>query len=183
MIFFAVLLVLVVIAQIAESFIPPLDWMYHSHIYIVPVLVFYGAMALPFPAVMGLAFFAGFMLDALTAQVLGGRVEISIGWSILLYAVLAAIMHGLRPLFIRGRWEVHCIMSGVCTSAILLSQYLMISFRRGSLLFNREAWWQIIGPGIVAMIMAPLAFWILHWLAGLTRNPYRPDAESYEAYE
>jgi len=25
---------------------------------------------------MGLAFFAGFMLDALTAQVLGGRVEI-----------------------------------------------------------------------------------------------------------
>ena len=54
---------------------------------------------------------------SLTVQVIGPRVEIALGWSILLYAVLAAIMHGLRPLFIRGRWEVHCIMSGVCTSA------------------------------------------------------------------
>src|SRR3954465_404412 len=116
MIFFAILLVLTFVAQIVEIFLPPLDWMYNAHIYIVPIIVFYGAMSLPFPAVMTLAFFAGFMLDALTVQVLGtasmARVEISPGWSILLYAVLAAIMHGLRPLFIRGRWEVHCIMSG-----------------------------------------------------------------------
>jgi hypothetical protein len=183
MIYFVVLLVLTFLAQIVEFFIPPLDWMDNARIYLVPIIVFYGAMSLPFPAVMALAFFAGFMLDALTVQVLGPRVEISVGWSILLYAVLAAIMHGLRPLFIRGRWEVHCVMSGVCTSSILLSQYLMISFRRGSLFFTREAWWQIIGPGLIAMIMAPLAFWILHWLAGLTRNPYRPEVGSYEAYE
>ncbi len=180
MIFFAILLVLTFVAQIVEIFLPPLDWMYNAHIYIVPIIVFYGAMSLPFPAVMALAFFAGFMLDALTVQVLGGRVEISLGWSILLYAVLAAIMHGLRPLFIRGRWEVHCVMSGVCTSAILLSQYLMISFRRGSLFFNREAWWQIAGPGVIAMLMAPLAFLILHYLARLTRNPYLPDPHAYE---
>jgi len=180
MIFFAILLVLTFVAQIVEIFLPPLDWMYNAHIYVVPIIVFYGAMSLPFPAVMALAFFAGFMLDALTVQVLGGKVEISLGWSILLYAVLAAIMHGLRPLFVRGRWEVHCVMSGVCTSAILLSQYLMISFRRGSLFFNREAWWQIGGPGLIAMFMAPLAFLILHYLARLTRNPYLPDQNAYE---
>jgi hypothetical protein len=180
MIFFVILLILTFVAQIVEIFIPPLDWMYNAHIYIVPVIVFYGAMALPFPLVLALAFFAGFLLDALTVQVLGGRVEISFGWSILLYAVLAAIMHGLRPLFIRGRWEVHCIMSGLCTSAILLSQFLMIAFRRGSLVFTREAWWQIGGPGVIAMIMAPLAFWFLHTLARATRNPYLPDAEAYE---
>ena len=180
MIFFAILVVLTFLGQIVEFFIPPLDWMYNARIYIVPVIVCYGAIALPFPAVMGLAFFAGFMLDALTVQVLGTRVEISPGWSILLYAVLAAIMHGLRPLFIRGRWEVHCIMSGLCTSAILLSQYLMITFRRGSLVFTREAWWQIGGPGVIAMIMAPLAFWILHTLARATRNPYLPEADGYE---
>src|SRR3954462_6313065 len=183
MIFFAILLILVFFAQITEFFIPPLDWMYNARIYIVPIIVFYGAMSLPFPAVMALAFFAGFMLDALTVQVLGSRVEISLGWSILLYAVLAAIMHGLRPLFIRGRWEVHCVMSGVCTSSILLAQYLMISFRRGSLFFTREAWWQIAGPGLIAMLMGPLAFLILHYIAGLAGNPYRPDADAYEAYE
>jgi hypothetical protein len=180
MIFFVILLILTFLAQIVEFFIPPLDWMYNARIYIVPVIVFYGAMALPLPLVLALAGFAGFLLDAVTVQALGPRVEISVGWSILLYAVLAAIMHGLRPLFIRGRWEVHCIMSGLCTSAILLSQYLMISFRRGSLVFTREAWWQIGGPGFLAMLMAPLAFWILHSLGRLTANPYLPEPDGYE---
>jgi hypothetical protein len=81
-------------------------------------------------------------------------------------------MHGLRPLFVRGRWEVHCILSGVCTSIILLVQYLMISFRRGSIYFTPEIWWQIGGPGLIAMIMAPLAFGVLHWLSRATASPY-----------
>jgi hypothetical protein len=159
-----------------EIFIPPLAWMYNAHVYIVPVIVFYGAITLPLPLVLALVFVAGFLWDAMTAQILGTHVEISFGWSILLYAVLAAIMHGLKPLFNRGRWEVHCILSGVCTSLILLSQYLMISFRRGSLIFNREVWWQIGGPGLLAMLMAPLVFWLLHWFSRLTNSPYvAPD--------
>src|SRR5713226_1869173 len=85
MIFFFILLALVLVTQIAEFYIPPLDWMYNAHIYIVPVIVFYGAMALPFPLMLGLAFFAGVLLDALTVQVIGAKVEISLGWSILLY--------------------------------------------------------------------------------------------------
>jgi len=175
MIFFAVLVVLVVIAQIAEFFIPPLEWMYHAHIYIAPVLVFYGAVALPFPLMLGLALIAGILLDALTVQVIGSRVEISLGWSILLYAVLAGIMHGLRPLFIRGRWEVHSVLTGICTSAIILAQYLMITFRRGTFLFTKEVWWQIGGPGLIAMLMAPVVFWVLNWIARVTRYPYLPE--------
>jgi len=175
MIFFVILLVLVVIAQIAEFFIPPLDWMYHAHIYIAPVVVFYGAMALPFPLMLGLALFSGILLDALTVQVIGAKVEMSLGSSILIYAVLAGIMHGLRPLFIRGRWEVHCLLTGVCTSAIILSQYLMITFRRGTFMFTREVWWQIGGPGLMAMLMAPVIFWILNWIARMTRYPYLPE--------
>ena len=153
-----------------------------AHVYIVPVIVFYGAMALPFPLMLALAFFAGFLWDAMSVQVLDAHVEISFGWSILLYAVLAAIMHGLRPLFNRGRWEVHCVLSGVCTSLILLSQYLMISFRRGSLVFDREVWWQIGGPGLLAMLMAPLIFWSLHWIARLTNNPYLSREENVDEY-
>ncbi|HEV3393462.1 MAG TPA: hypothetical protein VG103_08150 [Chthoniobacterales bacterium] len=175
MIFFFILLVLVVLAQIAEFFIPPLDWMYHAHIYIAPVLVFYGAMALPFPLMLGMALFAGILLDALTVQVIGAKVEISLGSSILIYAVLAGIMHGLRPLFIRGRWEVHCLLTGACTSAIILAQYLMITFRRGTFMFTREVWWQIGGPGLMAMLMAPVIFWMLNWVARVTRYPYLPE--------
>jgi hypothetical protein len=180
MIFFVILLVLVVAAQIAEFFIPPLEWMYNAHIYIVPVIVFYGAVALPFPLMLALAFFAGALLDALTVQVIGSKVEISVGWSILLYAVLAGIMHGLRPLFIRGRWEIHCVLTGICTSAIILAQYLMITFRRGSLLFSREVWWQIGGPGLMAMLMAPVVFWMLNWVARATRFPYLSERSGFE---
>lgn len=178
MIFFLTLLVLTFLAQLLEFFIPPLDWMYNARIYVMPLIVFYGAVVLPFPLMLILAGFAGFLLDAVTVQALGPQVEISVGWSILLYAVLAAIMHGLRPLFIRGRWEVHCIMSGICTSGILLSQYLMIAFRRGSLVFTREAWWQIGGPGVMAMLMAPLAFWFLHSLGRALAYPYLSESDN-----
>ena len=180
MIFFFLLLVLVLAAQIAEFFIPALPWLYNAHVYIVPVIVFYGAMALPFPLMLALALYAGLLLDALTVQVIGGKVEISAGSSILLYAILAGIMHGLRPLFARGRWEVHCILSGVCTSLILLAQYLMIAFRRGSLVFSRETWWQIGGPGLIAMALAPIFFWFLQWIARMTAYSYLPERERAE---
>ncbi len=173
MIFFLLLMFLVLLAQVAQFFIPPLEWMFNARVFLVPVLVFYGAMALPLPLMLILAFWAGFLLDSLSAQVVGPQVEISMGSSILLYAVLAGIMHGLRPLFVRGRWEVHCIVSGLCTSTILLAQYLMVCFRRGSIFFSREVWWQIGGPGLLAMIMAPLVFWALHWLSRATGFSYR----------
>src|SRR5947208_7082586 len=99
MIFFLLLLVLVVIAQIAEFFIPVLPWLYDAHVYIVPVIVFYGAMALPFPLMLALALCAGLLLDALTVQVIGGKVEISAGSSFLLYGVLEGIIHGRRLRF------------------------------------------------------------------------------------
>ena len=129
---------------------------------------------------LALAFFAGVLLDVLTVQVIGPRVEISLGSSILLYGVLAGIMHGLRPLYSRGRWEVHCVMCGICTSAIVLAQYLMITFRRGSVFFSREVWWQIGGPGLIAMLISPLVFWILHWLARATVYPYLPGRSRLE---
>jgi hypothetical protein len=180
MIFFVVLLVLVLVAQIAEVFIPALPWLYDAHVYLVPVIVFYGAMALPFPLMLALALFAGVLMDALTVQVIGGKVEISTGSSILLYGVLAGIMHGLRPLFARGHWEVHCILSGIFTSLIVLAQYLMITFRRGSLVFSREIWWQIAGPGLIAMAVAPIVFWILHWVSRMTAYPYGPERRRIE---
>src|SRR5947208_10383787 len=175
MIFFFLLLVLVLIAQIAEFFIPALPWLYNAHIYIVPVIVFYGAMALPFPLMLALALYAGLLLDALTVQVIGGKVEISMGSSILLYVVLSGLMHGLRPLFARGRWEVHCILSGICTSLIVLVQYLMITFRRGSLVFTREIWWQIGGQGLIAVAMVPSLFWFLQWIGRITAYSYQPE--------
>ncbi len=63
MIFFVVLLVLIFLAQVAQIFIPPLAWMIDARVYIVPVIVFYGALALPVPAhARRWPFSRGFML-------------------------------------------------------------------------------------------------------------------------
>ncbi len=42
-------------------------------------------------------------------------------------------------------------------------------------MFTREVWWQIGGPGLMAMLMAPVIFWILNWIARITRYPYLPE--------
>jgi hypothetical protein len=83
-------------------------------------------------------------------------------------------------LFVRGRWEVYAVMTGLGTSAIVLAQYLMISFRRGSVFFSREVWWQIGGPGLIAMLIAPIMFFALHWLARATGYPYLTTRERFE---
>jgi hypothetical protein len=180
MMFFFLLLILVLIAQIAEFFIPALPWLYNAHVYIVPAIVFYGAMALPFPLMLALALYAGILLDALTVQVIGSKVEISMGSSIILYGVLAGFMHGLRPLFVRGRWEVHCILSGICTSLIVLAQYLMITFRRGSIVFTPQIWWQIAAPGLITMAIAPILFWFLQWMGRMPAYPTLAERSDFE---
>jgi hypothetical protein len=56
----------------------------------------------------------------------------------------------------------------------------MISFRRGSVFFSREVWWQIGGPGLIAMLIAPIMFFALHWLARATGYPYLTTRERFE---
>ncbi len=191
--FFLVLLAAAFGSLVIEHFLPPLAFMDGARIFLMPLILFYGALALPFGAMLILAFGCGLMWDALTAQVVeigmgssaSVSVEIALGWSILLYATLGAVMSGFRPLFQRGRWEIHCLMSGVCTSLIVLAEFLMISVRRAALydapfVFNHEIWWRIAGPGLVALILAPLVFWILSSLAALVGYNPRQVARGEE---
>ena len=94
------------------------------------------------------------MWDAFMAsQVVDGTLEIALGWSIVLYAALGAVMSGFRPLYQRGHgWEIHCLLSGPLLCIFVLSEYLMITFRRGDFLFPKTIWWRIGGEGLVAMI-------------------------------
>ena len=176
MIFFIVIVIASFLSLVAQEFLPPLAWLYGARVVIVPTLMFYGAMALPYSGMLALAFISGLMVDALmVTQVVDSQVEISLGWSILLYAALGAIMSGFRPLFQRGRWEVHCLMSGLFTSLILLAEYLMITVRRGGLVFPPEIWWRIGGSGVIAAMLAPIFFFTLNWLAPLVGYEINPE--------
>lgn len=161
MIFFVILLATLFLSVVVQEFIPPVSWLYGARVLIMPVVMFYGALALPYWGMLALTFAAGFMWDALTVQIVDSNVEISLGWSILLYAALGAIMSGFRPVFQKGRWEIHCLGSGLFTSLIVMAEYLMITIRRGGFIFTNQIWWRIGGAGLIALMLAPIVYLIL----------------------
>lgn len=175
MIFFGVLLLSMFFALILQHFIGPLP-VIHARVMLMPMVVFYGALAMPIAGMLALAFCGGLMWDALHTQYIDGAPEISAGWSIIVYAALGAIMNGFRPLFQRGRWEIHCLLTGGCTSCLVLIEYLMITIRRQPVqfIFNHDAWWRIGGAGLVAAFLAPLVFFLFNYLAALTGYDPQP---------
>ena len=179
MIFFFLLIVAMFVTLVAQHFIGPLP-VIGARVLLMPIVMFYGALALPTPGMLVLAFCGGLMWDALHMQVIGGNVEIALGWSIVLYAALGALMGGFRPLFQRGRWEIHCLLSGVCTSMIVLAEYLMITFRRDPVVFvfNKDIWWRIGGTGLVAAFLSPFFFFTLNYLAFLVGYDTQPTRET-----
>lgn len=166
MIFFGFLLVSLFAALLAQHFIPPLPWgwLEGSRVLLLPLVLFYAALAMPLWAMLILSFVAGFMWDALHTQIIDGQLEFSIGWSVVIYSALGALMSGFRPLFLRGRWEVHCLVGGVLTSVIVFAEYLLLAFQRG-FSFPPAIWGRIAGAGLVAALMAPIIFVLLNAIA------------------
>ncbi|MBV9127230.1 MAG: hypothetical protein JO117_03990 [Verrucomicrobia bacterium] len=186
--FFGIVLVAQCVAILAQHLVPTIGPLFDARPLLYPVLLAYGALALPFGGMLALAFCSGLLWDALTAQFLVQRaagggppqlvVENSLGWSILLYALLGALIHGLRPLFLRGRWDIHCLASGFCTVAILLTEYLLMTFRRGGLVFPSTLWPRIFLPGFFAMLAAPPVYFLFNYLANLLDYRVRNEAPS-----
>jgi hypothetical protein len=183
MIFFLLLIVAMFFSLVLQHFIGPLPQI-GAPVLLMPIVMFYGALALPTWGMLALAFIGGLMWDCLSTQwttvptaSTEGNVEIAMGWSIILYAVLGAVMSGFRPLFLRGRWEIHCLLTGLCTAFIVLAEYLMLTIRREPVIFvfNREIWWRIGGAGLVATFLSPLFFFALNYLAALVG--YDPNPE------
>lgn len=168
MILFLLTLAGIFLSIVVEHFIPPLQGLRDARVMLMPIFLFYGAVAFPFPVVLLLTFFAGFLYDAIILQIVDGAVEISPGWSIILFGVLCSLMHGTRPLFLKGRWELHCLLCGLLTAVIVLAQYLLLSFRRESFLFNETVWWRVLSPGVIVMVASPFVFFILNWIGEST---------------
>jgi hypothetical protein len=184
--FFAVLLAAMFFALIGGHFIAPLP-PYGVRVLLMPMIMFYGALALPLPGMLALAFAGGLMWDALSTnmemvwssdrtQLQDIQTEVAMGWSIVVFAVLCGLMSGFRPLFQRGRWEIHCLLSGVCTAVIVLAEYLMLTFRREPVVifFDREVWWRIGGAGLAATLLAPAIYFLFNYLAFLVGYDPQP---------
>ena len=172
MIFFLFTLASLFAALVGQHFIDPIPpW--GARVMLLPVIFFYGALAFPPPGMLVLAFVSGLCWDAVYTQVVDSAVEIAPGWSVIVYAALGALMSGFRPLFQRGRWEVHCLLTGVFTSVMVFAEYMMISVRRPpvSLVFNEVVWGRVIGAGAAAALLSPVVFFLFNYLGRLAGYP------------
>jgi multisubunit Na+/H+ antiporter MnhG subunit len=168
------LLAAVYLAVLLQEFIPPLAFLDGARVQLVPLVFCYAALWLGFPAMLGFALYTGLLSDLANLHVIGDRVEIGLGWSMLFYVALGAVLHFLRPGFLAGRWELHALSSGLGTLILLLGQYLMVCLRRESFIFDQTVAAQIVWPAVVALLLAPVLCLFLHALpAGREHAPVR----------
>jgi hypothetical protein len=173
--FFFSLLVLIFCSFVFQLFLPPVLLLHGAVILFVPALYFYGCLSLPFPLMLALTFFTGFLNDLFAVPQARSNPDFPTGISILFYLVPGLIMHGFRPLFLRHRWETHCLLAeigAVLTPFILLAQYAMLSFERSEFFFSDVIVWRIVGPGLISLLIAPCVFFILTPLSHVLG--YRP---------
>jgi len=179
-----------------QEFIPPLDIAGGARIYLAPVFFCYGACTLPFPYMIVLALLGGFLSDFTTLQIVErsastgdfeavrsvlASVEISPGWSILLFVAAGMICQGFRPMVLRGHVWVPVLMSAVLTIVQLGIQFAVITIRRfeqDGLFWSETVAWRILAPGLVAMLLT-LVLVLAATLGGLISGGGRRPLRDY----
>jgi len=172
-----VLVLLIFLVSILQLYIPPMIWLKGAAILLPPAFLFYGCLTLPFPQTLALIFLTGLLNDLLTVP-FAPESNFVIGSSILLYLIPGLVLHGLRSVFLQGRWFTGLLLAelaALLTPLPSLGQYAIISFERRSVFYNDAILWRILGPGVIAIVLTPCVFLILSYLAGLVR--YRPKVE------
>ena len=161
------------LALIIQEFIPPLRALHGARVFLVPMLFCYGALAMPFWAMLLMAIYAGFLTDLAYLNVIDGHVEIALGWSIVVFVFFGLFADGLQPAFVRGRWWAHVSLSAACTCVFLALQFTMICFRRQGIFFNETVAWRIIAPGFIAAALTPLVHLTVVRLSPYVHSPTR----------
>ena len=184
MLFHPISIILLLLTFMVQEFIPGLEIAQFATLFLPAVFFFSASVASPFAVMLLLAFITGFIWDARhlpgVAESLSGAEDIfgtgadvelgagshplPFGLSIALFGMLGILLQGIRPLFKRGRLELPVLMVGVATFIWLMSQYLIITFLRGSLQFPAGVWSKMITDSLLAMLAAPLIFLLLYAL-------------------
>ena len=154
----------VFLAFLLQSAFPAVHIIHGARFVFVPLIFCYTAMVLPFPAMLVAALYAGLMSDLMYLHVVGGRVEIALGWSIVFFVIFGCIAQGLQTGVKRGHWWPVIPLSALATSGYLLLQFGMISLRREGFIFDEAGAWRILAPGVLAALFAPLLHMGVQWV-------------------
>ena len=168
------ILILVLLALIAQQFIPVLTGAYNSRLLLVTLVFLCASVTVRPPVMLALAFICGFLWDAQNALgPPGGDPDVykypaeslRFGYSIILYGLIGYLMQGIQPLFREGKWQFSTFLVGVSIFIYLISEYLIINFVRGEFQFSRATFFQITFTSILTMLFSPVVFWSLVQIA------------------
>ena len=146
------------LAFLLQQSLPALGLFHGARLVLVPTIFCYAAMVLPFPAMLGVAFYTGLLTDLMYLHAVDGQVEIALGWSIVFYVFLGLIAQGLQGSMRQGQWGSFVLLSTHGTSALLFLQLVMICLRRDGFVFESAGLWRIFAPGFLAAFFAPLLY-------------------------
>ena len=164
-------------AFLLQQALPEIHVLHGARFVFVPMIFCYAAMALPFPAMLFAAFFTGLFSDLMYLNVVGGRVEIALGCSIVFFVIYGSIANGLRPSYLRGHWWPLIPLSVLCTWSFLIMQFTMISLRREGFVFDEAILWRAFAPGLLAGLLSPLLHAVVKPFAALVPdNPWHPTS-------
>ena len=142
---------------IIQDCLPPLNSLQFTRVLLTPIFFTYGALSLPFSAMLALAVFTGFFTDLSTFQTVNGTIEIGIGWSIFAYSILGVLIQYVRDkTLLRGLWWLHPFLSAVCTFSLLSFHYIAIALHRDSTIFNVIIVWKAFLPTAIAFLLSPV---------------------------
>lgn len=161
-----------------QQYLPAIPALYGARVLIFPLVFLCCAVSVNFSTMLLLAFICGFLWDAqhlLGEQ--GGNPEVythpveplRFGYSIILYAVIGLLMQGIQPFFRKGVWHISSLLAGICIFLYLFTEYLLINFVRGDLIFPSVTFYRIYLTGALTMLFSPIIFWIIFQLATYCR--------------
>jgi cell shape-determining protein MreD len=199
MLFHPISIILLLLTFMVQEFIPGLEIAQFATLFLPAVFFFSASVAAPFSMMLLLAFITGFVWDARhlpgvleslsgAEDVFGTGADVELGagshplpfgLSIVLFGMLGTLLQGIRPLFKRGRLELPVLMVGLAVFVWLISQYLIITFLRGSLQFPVGVWSKMITDSLLAMLAAPLIFLLLYSLARLSSYEIKYEGLRY----
>lgn len=179
------LLLLVVLSCLFQQFLPAITVWHNARILLLALTFLCCAVSLPTPAMLLLAFLAGFLWDAQQTilQNPGDPTiyeqpadSIRFGASIILFALMGFFMQGIQPVFRQGKWHVSALFAGIAIFLYQLVEICILSFIRGHLLLTKSILIQLSATAFLTMLLSPLVFWIIFRLADMCQYTIRFDA-------
>lgn len=171
---------------VMQQFLPAVTGLYDSKILLVQLVFLCCAVTVPLPTMLVLAFIGGLLWDA--QCVLGPHggdplvyvqqvPDLKFGYSILMFGAMGLLMHGIRPMFLQGKWQVSVVLSGIAIVLYLVAEYVMITVIRGGFILTEFTVLQILYTGLLTMCLSPLVFAILYVSAQYCQHSLSPEAE------